>query len=42
MHFKSNFVSLLNKHSSLKKKTVTANHDPHITKQLREAIDTGK
>ena len=42
MHFESNFVSVLSKHSPLKKKTVTANHDPHITKELREVIDTGK
>ena len=36
--FQKVFLYILNKHASLKKKVVPANHAPYITKTLRKAI----
>ena len=36
--FEQIFLSILNKHASLKKKVVRANHVPYMTKALRKAI----
>ena len=36
--FEKVFLELLNKHASLKKKVIRANHAPYITKILRKAI----
>ena len=36
--FEKVFLDTLNKHASLKKKVIRANHAPNITKSLRKAI----
>ena len=36
--FENIFLSTLNKHAPIKKKTLRANHAPYITKALRKAI----
>ena len=36
--FETTFIEVLNKHFSLKKELLSANHAPYITKTLRKAI----
>ena len=36
--FEENFLGVLNKHATLKKKVPRANHAPYVTKALRNAI----
>ena len=36
--FEKVFLDTLNKHASLKKKVIRANHAPNITKSLRKSI----
>ena len=39
--FEENLLGVLNKHASLKKKILRANHAPHVTKALRKTIMRG-
>ena len=43
LHFEctneSTFLKVLKKHAHLKKKVLSANHLPYMTKQLRESYD---
>ena len=36
--FEEKFLEVLNKHATLKKKVLRANHAPYVTKALRKAI----
>ena len=36
--FENVFIDVLNRHASIKKKVIRANHAPYVTKALRKAI----